>query len=508
MIINSMTKSIHNFHKNLKYNFFFMKNILILIFLSSLLTWVSCRKDEIITDSSAKLSFSTDTLIVDTVFATIGSTTRRIVVYNKNNETISISSIRVSGGLSSQFRINVDGISGNEHHDVQIEANDSLFIFVEVTIDPNNSLSPFVVEDDLIFLTNGNQQKVHLVAWGQNAHYFTPKVFPTNGLPNYSCLDGNCDGSLPPVNQTWTNDKPYVIYGYLVIDSADVLNIDPGVQIHLFNKSGIWVYKGGNLNVNGTFAEPVTFQGTRLDFAFKDVPGQWDRIWINEGSTNNIFNYAVIKNAYIGIQAETLPFEPNTPISSNQLILKNSQIHNCSSIGLLATNFQIESENSLITNCGQFNFMVNGGGKYIFNHSTIANYWADGVRQTPAVYAQNYYQDINGAIQLRNIDSLVFNNSIIHGNTDNEFYVETISPGIINYSVSYSVIKTTFGGGANFSNIVLNPGNSLFIDEVNHNYHLSAISPARGAATVSSLMVDKDGVSRNPPPPDAGAYEY
>lgn len=485
-----------------------IKYISIISLLVVLITAFSCRKDDVITDSSANLSFSTDTLIVDTVFATIGSTTRRFTVYNRNNKTINISSISVGGGIGSQFRINVDGVSGNIHSNVEIEANDSMFVFVEVTIDPNNALSPFVVEDDIVFITNGNQQKVHLAAWGQNAHYFTPKVFPTNGLPKYSCLDGDCDGSLPPINQTWINDKPYVIYGYLVIDSADVLNINPGVKVHLYNKSGIWVYKGGNLNINGTQAEPVTFQGTRLDYSFKDVPGQWDRIWVNEGSVNNVFNYAIVKNAYIGIQAETLPFEPNTVISSNKLVLKNCEIHNSSAVGILATNYVIESENTLITNCGQYNFLVTGGGKYIFNHATIANYWPDGVRETPAVFAQNYYQDINGNIQVRNIDSLNFKNSIIYGNIDNEFSSDILAPGNLNYAIYYSVIKTTAGLSGNVGNNIQNPGNTtLFVDPTTHNYHLSGISPALNAGITSSVLFDKDGVARNNPP-DIGAYEY
>ena len=187
-----------------------IKNSAITFVLITLLISFSCRKDDIITDSSAKLSFSTDTLVVDTVFATLGSTTRRIVVYNRNNQRINISTIAVNGGFNSQFRINVDGVSGNIHRDVEIEANDSLFIFIEVTIDPNNVLSPFVVEDAITFATNGNQQQVQLIAWGQNAHYFTPKVFPTNGLPKYSCLDGNCDSLQAPVNITWANLKPQV----------------------------------------------------------------------------------------------------------------------------------------------------------------------------------------------------------------------------------------------------------------------------------------------------------
>ncbi|MCB0381538.1 MAG: hypothetical protein KDD24_09795, partial [Flavobacteriales bacterium] len=303
--------------------------------------------------------------------------------------------------------------------------------------------------------------------------------------------------------------KPYVIYGgYLTLDGNDKLTIDKGVRIHLHNNSGLWVYKGGNIIINGTKDEPVTFQGTRLDYGFQDKAGQWDRIWINEGSVDNVFNYVTIKNAYIGIQAETLPFEPNTALSTNKLILNNCEIHNSSAVGILATNFIIESENTLITNCGQYNFLVTGGGRYIFNHATIANYWPDGVRQTPAVFAQNYYQDINGNIQVRNIDSLNFKNSIIYGNIDNEFTTEIIAPGTLNYAIYYSLLKTTSGLSGNVGNNIQNPGNtSIFADYTIHNYRLAWNSPAQNAGVASSVIFDRDGVTRNNPP-DIGAYEY
>ena len=243
-----------------------------------------------------------------------------------------------------------------------------------------------------------------------------------------------------------------------------------------------------------------------MDYSFKDVPGQWDRIWVNEGSVNNVFNYAVIKNAYVGIQAETLPFEPNTAISSNKLILNNCEIHNASAVGLLATNFIIESENTLITNCGQYNLLISGGGKYVFNHATIANYWPDGVRQTPTVYAQNYYQDVNGNTQVRNIDSLNFKNCIIYGNIDNEFAIETLAPGIINYAINYSIIKTTTNLTGNVGNNLLNPANYIFIDPFIHNYHLITGSVANNIGITSSVAFDHDGVTRGSPP-DVGAYE-
>lgn len=479
------------------------KLFFIIIVLISVLSF-SCRKDEVITDSSAQLSFSTDTLLIDTVFTTMGSTTKRLMVYNRNNSKIRISSISLDGGINSPFRINVDGFYGNIHQDIEIEANDSLFIFIEVTIDPNSSNDLFVVNENIRFITNGNNQSVALVAWGQDAHYFVANQF-SSGLPPIVYLDK--DTSAGPLNVTWTNDKPYVIYGgYLTLDGNDKLTIDKGVRIHLHNNSGLWVYKGGNIVINGTKDEPVTFQGTRLQYNYQEKPGQWDRIWINEGSTDNVFNYVKIKNAYIGIQAETLPFEPNTAISSNKLILNNCEIYNSSAVGILAKNFQIDGENSLIGNCGQYNFLVSGGGKYNFNHCTFANFWSSGTRSTPLMFMQNYYTDINGATQVRDIDSALFKNCIIYGNTDNEIETDVLSPGSINFKVNYSVVKSNnLSPSSSFENLQLNLSPN-FVDVTNNDYHIGAGSSAINNGIITSVTTDHDGVIRNNPP-DIGAYE-
>jgi hypothetical protein len=213
-----------------------------------------------------------------------------------------------------------------------------------------------------------------------------------------------------------------------------------------------------------------------------------------------------IKNAYIGIQAETLPFDPNTAISSNKLILNNCEIHNSSAVGILATNYQIEGENSLITNCGQYNFLVTGGGNYNFNHTTFANYWPDGTRETPAIFMQNYYTDINGATQVRNIDSALFKNCIIYGTAENEFATEVLSPGAINFKIRYSLIKTTNPITTSYENLASNNGNSIFVDTENHDYHLTGGSPAINKGIITAVTTDHDGVTRNNPP-DVGAYE-
>lgn len=481
--------------------------LFILVFVAYFFTaFFSCRKDDVTTSANDKLNFSTDTLLFDTVFTTMSSTTKRLIVYNRNSDKIIISSIFIENGANSQFRINVDGASGNTHKDIEIEGNDSLFIFLEVTIDPNSVLSPFVVEDKIMFSTNGNNQSVQLLAWGQNAHYFTPKNF-ISGLPPLSCLDGDCNTNAAPVNKNWVNDKPYVIVGFLVVDSLDKLTIDPGVRIHLHKNAGLWVYKEGNIRINGTVSEPVIFQGTRLEFAWQDVPGQWDRIWINEGSADNVFNNVVIKNAFVGIQAETLPFNPNSPTSSNKLRLNNCEIKNAAAVGLLATNYQITDTNSIFTNTGQLNIFVQGGGNYQFFHSTIANYWNQSTRSTPAIFLQNYYQDINGTTQVRDIDSANFINCIIDGNSDVEFDIDELAPGKINYRIDHSIVRTTNTTPAtNFFNIIKNPLNLVFLDVQNNNYTLAPNSPANNAGKNTGVLFDHIQNPRNSPP-DIGAFE-
>jgi hypothetical protein len=478
----------------------------ILIIITAVVFSFSCRKDDITTSSSDMLSFSNDTILFDTVFVTMGSTTKRLKIYNSSSSTIIISSISVDGGANSQFRINVDGVSGNSHSNVEIEAHDSLFIFAEVTIDPNNTLSPFIAADKINFLTNGNQQSVHLVAWGQNAHYYVANK-SVNGIPIVYLDRDNSSGAL---DSTWINDKPYVIYGgYLTLDGDDKLSMDPGVRVHLHNNSGIWVYENGNIQVNGTQTDPVTFQGTRLEYAWQEITGQWDRIWINEGAADNVFNYAIIKNAFIGIQAETNPFNATATISPNRLRLNNCEIHNSSAVGVYATNYNITDTNSLITNSGQYNLILRGGGNFRFNHTTIANYWSEGTRTTPSVFIQNYYTDAFGATQIGNIDSANFYNCIIHGDQDIEFDIDKHTSGDINFLLDHCLLKTTNStSGANYNSIVLNPSANIFLDKTLHDYHLANGSPAINAGdNALGVGFDHEGNPRNDGSPDLGAFE-
>jgi len=132
-------------------------NILLIATVVFLFSTLSCRKDRIIDDATAKLSFSTDTLTFDTVFTKVGSTTGYIKAYNNHNETINISYVQLVGGSASQFRINVDGTSGVVVNDITILPKDSMYVFIEVTVDPNNDANPFFLEDEIRFFDQWEQ---------------------------------------------------------------------------------------------------------------------------------------------------------------------------------------------------------------------------------------------------------------------------------------------------------------------------------------------------------------
>jgi hypothetical protein len=413
------------------------RGLIWVLFLPALLMLLSvmssCRKDIFDDDPALKLQFSADTVYFDTVFVTMGSVTKRLKVFNPSNNKVRISNIRLAGGSASHFRLNIDGISSREVSNVEIEGKDSLYIFIEVTIDPNNDLLPFVIKDSIEFVTNGNFQDVDLVAWGQNALFYRPTTF-VQGLPPYSVLSENT---------TWTSDLPVVIFGYLVVDSAVTLNIDAGVNVHLFNNSGLWIFKDGTLRVNGTAQDSVVFQGVRREQSFRERPGQWDRIWINQGSSNNKISHAVIKNAFIGIQAENVTaFGEST---QRELLIENTRIRNMSGFGIFGADYIIKANNLLISNCGSYSAALIRGGDYQFRHCTFGNYWTSSIRSTPSVFFSNYQLGQGGNLTVKPLQACYFGNCIIYGNINSgsEIEFDRDQSAAFNYQFENSLIRMT-----------------------------------------------------------------
>jgi hypothetical protein len=387
-----------------------------------LLFAAGCRDRELNESPDFRLSFSTDTVVFDTVFTTVGSATRILKVYNRGKAPVRISRIVLQNDPNNSYRINVDGLPGTAFADVEILGRDSMFIFVEVTVQPNqDQLYPFV-DGAIRFEINGNAQQVKLVSWGWDAIFYYPTVFPTNGLPRYTLIDN----SNPTATVTWTPDKPIVVYGYVVVDSLQTLIVQAGTQVFFHQSSGLWVYRNGNIQVNGTPDMPVVFQGDRLEPFYQEQPGQWDRIWINEGSTDNVFRNAIIKNSFIGLQAETLPFSYNidAPTSANKLQLENVVIRNNSIACIFSRNYRIHGVNVLASRAGQYVMAGTGGGEYRFDHCTFANNWNLSIRQTPSLFITNLVQVSATTVQVRPVVNSRFRNCILTGNGVNEFALD------------------------------------------------------------------------------------
>ncbi|MCX8080814.1 MAG: hypothetical protein N3F09_06210 [Bacteroidia bacterium] len=396
---------------------------------------VSCKKNKIITSSSAKLIISSDSILFDTVFTTIGSSTKYLIVKNPNKGILNISEIKLKNGHASPFILNVDGSPGKYHTNIEIPANDSIFIMVQVNVNPTNQNSPLIISDELEFHYNGNKQTVYLEAWGQDAYYHKPDkaIYFSNGsyLP-YSLISSSENTTV-----VWPNDKPHVIYGWVVVDSTQKLIIQPGTKIYLNYKAGIWVYRYGEIKVNGTLGNEVIFTSARREKDYLDEPGQWDRIWINEGSTGNEINYAIIKNGFIGIQAELLGNSFNVP---KRLKITNTKIQNMSLWGMYFLGFNVWGGNNVVINCREYCLNILSGGKYTFYHSTFANFWNKSVREKSCIHINNYNTQ-----QTLPLDSCYFGSCIIDGNRNEEITLDlsTSTPSLLpKYFFSNCVLRT------------------------------------------------------------------
>ena len=483
-----------------KMTYKYLLNIFLLTAVLSLLLLSSCRKDETInTDPSLMLSFSTDSVMFDTVFTTMGSTTRKLMVYNPNENAVMISRVHLAGGVNSPYTVNIDGSSGTEVRDIEIGGKDSMYVFVRVTVDPVNGNLPLVVKDSVIFETNGNVQDVDLISWGQNAHFIVADVH-TPGLPPYSIIAAEGE------HIHWENDIPYVIVGYGVVDSTASLTIDAGCKIHFYNNSGLWIYKNASIQVNGTMEEEVVFQGVRLEQDYQDVPAQWDRILINESDVNSEFNYAVIKNAVIGIQAET--FDEG---QGNTLFLNNTKILNMQGWGIFTRFYTIEANNILVANAGSSCLNLTSGGHYSFKNSTFANYWSYSSRKDPLLHLANYYivytQD-GQEVHVGDVEQAYFGDCILYGAVENEVLIDEYDgvSTVFNYQFDHSLLKAPLTEDEHFVNCLFNE-DPLFKDYTVNDFHLDTLSPAINKGIPMGNPFDMDGIERGETP-DIGVYEW
>lgn len=485
------------------------------IFLSFLLlaSVSACQKERFTNDPNDKLAFSIDTLRFDTVFTSLGSATRILKVYNRHRLSIRIDRIYLENGSRSRFRLNVDGVSGQVHTNIEIAPNDSLYIFAEVTINPDEppSISPFVVAENLFFEVNGNTQKVVLEAWGQNAVYL-PSRYGAGGAILYSCKGGEW---------VWNDPRPYVIYGIVVIDSCTV-RIPAGARVHVHGglvrveqdsgivryNDGLLVFQGqGRLIVEGTAERPVTFSSSRLEPEFAEVPGQWTGIWLRAGTTGHRIEHAVIRNSIIGIRVD----------SAADLTMRNTQIFRTANSGLIGVHARIQAENCLFHSNGAYSIQLEYGGDYAFTYCTVANFGgrSEALRMGNAL-CRNLSCSDYAAFPLR----ARFLNCILLGSRPDQItlFNRTGQAADFDYRFEHCLVRVRDllrpNAAPDFLDhcqpcLNLSSSDSVFLNIAERNFRLDTVfSKANAyARPVAGISTDIEGNPRDSNKPDAGCYE-
>jgi hypothetical protein len=498
-----------------------MKTYLYIV-LGFFLVLTSCREDFTFEPSNGNLGFSRDTIYLDTVFTDIGSSTYTLKVYNRSNKNISIPSIRLGKGAASKYQLMVDGMPGKEFLNVEMLAKDSMFIFVSVNADvASSNPTDFLYTDQLLFGVGTNFQKVELVTLIQDAYFLYPERFGDGTTETLPIGDDEIYGFFlddnDPINGNelhWNNSKPYVIYGYAAIPANQTLTVDAGARIHFHAESGLIVANNASLQVNGTIANPVVFEGDRLEPGFSETPGQWGTIWFTQGSTNNILSNLTIKNATVGMLVTG-----NDGTANPSLTLNSVQVYNCSNVGILARTGKITGQNVVINNCGETAFAGTFGGAYDFTHCTFANYWPR-PNQTCVVLSDDPINNVPTPLESAN-----FKNCIIYGSSNLGISLKKEGT-TFNYSFENCLIKFAdfsnqfqnnplyqFTSSANYTNCLIATNSTVnrpeFKNPNQNQLQIGENSAARGTAnfTFSSGTFDILNLSRTNPS-DIGAYNW
>lgn len=448
-----------------------------------LLLLIACGKDRIITAPDARLQLSTDSLRFDTVFTSAGSTYRFLKIINDNDRKLRLDEIELRGGTASVFKLNVDGQPGTRFTSLELAANDSLYVFVQVNIQPGSGSLPFVVRDSLRIRWNGNTRHVQLEAWGQNAIYLRNKVVSTD--------------------ETWTAALPYVILGSLQVNTGITLTLQKGTRVYVNGAAPVLV--NGTLVANGQkdTADRVYFAGDRLDEPYRDYPGSWPGIFFGPASQNNQLTYTVLRHAY-----QALALRDPAPNGQPKLILNECVIDNAFDAGVLALNSSLRARNCQISNCGK-NLVLAAGGDYQFTHCTVVSYSNRYIlHKEPVLTVSNYS---GSAVNPLNA---LFRNCLFWGEggtVNDEVVVQRSGTGAFSVNFDYALWKVQQNPANSIANQVINNQPPLF-DSIHtasgyYDFRLKSGSPALNKGVATGIPTDLDGRPRAAGLPDLGCFE-
>jgi len=455
----------------------------------------SCSDDDFSVSSSDLLTFSTDTVQLDTVFCNVPTPTKTFWIYNNSGSNIRMQTVRLERGNQSGFRVNVDGVylgqtTGYQTNEVEVRKNDSIRVFVELTAIGGGDADYKHVQDNLVFTSEGGAvQKVVLDACAWNAILLKdPEITK---------------------DTTLTSEKPIVISGDLTVDSLATLTLAAGTKLYFHDDSKLHVY--GRLISKGEADNEVVLRGYRLDNMFDYLPydrvsGQWGGVKIHESSYGNELTFTDIHSAYTGIDIDSCD------ISKATLTMNSSTVHNCQGHGIHSRNSWIELYNCQITNT-LYDCLRTDGGVALIDNCTIAQFYPFDSNRGVALR----FTSAQGPMQFYCYNSLVtgYADDEIMGeqkDTLNAFYYEfhdcilrtpaiTTADSVYFENVKFEDVKDTIScGKKHFADVDL--------EKQKYDFHLASTSLAIDAATpLTSMPADRNGLLRDERP-DIGAYEY
>ncbi len=485
-----------------------MIRLLISLLTCALAVHACTLEEEFKSGPGLELNFSQDTVRFDTVFTEVGSATRSFKIFNPYSDPVSINSVRVSNDAGGKFRINVDGLAGDDIRDIFLPPDDSIYVFVEVTVDPDAdlSVSPFIFEGEVIVEASDVEQVVKLEAFGQNAIYL-----PTDRQrANFGVLTCNFGEEI------FDDPKPYVLYGSLIIDEC-TLRLPPGTRLYVhgglvrnpdlfdeaaFNDGLIIVQGTGRLLIEGSAEEPVLIATDRLEERFADAGGQYSGIRLGPGTGPNRISHARIRNGIVGVFADSM----------STLSIDHSEISYTSSAGIVGYQANVDMSNVLLHSNGGGALQAIKGGRYRVDYSTMVNYNG----RNPAVAMTTGFDLTREVFIVANLDA-EFRNSIIYGSLNDEFAVGDFGEqDLLNYSLSNCILRSTDVpvDRPEFSASCVDClfpalGESLFVAPGLDSFQLDTLSVAQGfAEPLPGIDDDIWGRARDAAAPDCGAFEY
>ena len=424
--------------------------------------------DSFTTSPTATLTFSTDSVKMDTVFSTVGSRTYDFWVYNHSRAGVRIQSVRLRQGNQTGFRVNVDGSYldnslGSVVTDLEVRRDDSIHVFVELTAPENGQDEPQLISDDLIFtLESGVEQRVALQGCSWDAVFMHDWVVSSN--------------------TTIESAKPIIVYGGLKVDSAATLTVK-NTTLFFHDQAGVDVY--GTLKTENTL-----MRGDRLDHMFDYLPydrvsGQWRGIRIHSSSFGNELISTEIRNAEDGVVCDSTAFNSD----QQRLYMERSVVHNCKGYGLLTYNSQVDLVKCQFTNTLGDCVSVCGGA-VVMKDCTLGQFYPFSAARGAALRFANY----DGS-QAYPLHAFQMTGSIVTGYADDVVMGEMLEGDSITpfaYYFENNLLRTpqVENDTVNFVNIRWEtPDDSIqgkqhfrLVDEDNlmYDFHLDSLSTAKG----------------------------